>query len=124
MNQAIIPTKEGEKMLLVAVPKEATDFRISKTGLVYYIPGYSNGIKLYEVPNSSEIIGLASEISEEQAKGLVTYMDDLFDHFGDVFRAGKNPKWYNTAKEAISGLIESSGLILTDKEDVLVIKIN
>jgi hypothetical protein len=119
-GQVIIESKPGTKLLLVAVPKEAINFTLDEDQDLYYT--YQKKRRRIQISDGFndesyyEIIGLASQLTEEQAKPLgfksIEYKDD--EQKDRIF----------TDKQSIMMDIDMSGLILTDNEEALIIKIN
>lgn len=125
-----IQSKAGE-LILVPIPKEAIQFWIDRQfNNLYWSDTKNEGrykrtgkIKscLVELNVSTktniEIIGLSSQLTEEQAKELVeekTIWMDIIRYQGDEIS-------YVYAKEALHSLIESSDIVLTEDQDCLIL---
>lgn len=118
-NQAILQPKEDDRYLAVVVPKNSFGHRIANNNdLYYYVP---NDIIIYSIPkNNYAIIGLLSQMTEEQAKGFVEHTVIWMD----ITRYRGKEMGYILAKDALQSFIESSGLTYTSEQDILIIKIN
>lgn len=138
MNQAKLTPKPDLTLLAVVVPKEAFEFYLHEQAVSYFIPYGEYWKKIREMIDMNlideysyledvgTIIGILSQLTEEQAKEIVLSGDIgiiegveilLFEDY-----SGGEP--LDTAQESIQSLIESSGLTYRNKEDVLLIKIN
>jgi hypothetical protein len=141
MQQAIINSRENVTLLLLVVPTGTFDIELYKSGnskKVRYT--YSRGNITYceqkqlkdltkykdnfMAPALSsnkkiQIIGLASTITEKQAKELV---DDIIGYYKDYSDLEFDVYVMDTAKESLQSLIQSSGLTIGENQDVLILK--
>lgn len=135
MNQVIISPKEGVKLLLVAVPKDATDFQIGDVNhdekevwlSFYQARPLSIGLAYDPLKDFQdyEIIGLASNITKEQAEDFLVH--EVYGHTTKYFvymdYMSENDAFARYEK-ALQSLIKYSGLTLSEDQDCLILKIN
>lgn len=116
MNQVTISPNNKDTLLLVAVPNSSYNHCIDDGDLMY-VNGGIRFLKAHEKFYNYTIIGLASSITEEQAK-------ELFDFKDFIWATEQGGKLWGNALSKLKGLIESSGLTIGKDQDCLILKIN
>lgn len=127
-RQALVKPKEGVELILLVIQKDSFSHLISNNGqYLWYsvdIPANRKYTMLH-VGVAKNIIGFASQITEEEAKDLVKKFYSLDkvnynkEHYHDYVNENKV---YRTAIESLKSLIESCGLTVGENEDVLILK--
>lgn len=141
MNQAKLTPKPDLTLLAVVVPKEAEKFqaydyngvhdptllyRVNKVVFKIDLKLSRNHHPLIKMMGGNQrynltIIGLLSNITEEQAKEIVPFTECYGATFFTNYMNKRGFK--RNGVDSLQSLIESSGLTYTNEEDVLLIKV-
>lgn len=134
MNQVKLTPKPDLTLLAVVVPKEAFEFYLHEQAVSYFIPYGEYWKKIREMIDMNlideysyledvgTIIGILSQLTEEQAKEIVPFTECYGATFFTNYMNKRGFK--RNGVDSLQSLIESSGLTYTNKEDVLLIKVN
>lgn len=134
MNQAKLTPKPDLTLLAVVVPKEAFEFYLHEQAVSYFIPYGEYWKKIREMIDMNlideysyledvgTIIGILSQLTEEQAKEIVPFTECYGATFFTNYMNKRGFK--RNGVDSLQSLIESSGLTYTNEEDVLLIKVS
>lgn len=118
-----IHPREGITLLAVKVPDDATNLFIA-LGFLVYSSQIDNKMKIggsfKELPYECKLLGLPSEITEEQAREIMGSDKEPFQKL--KFYNPSLPEFgFDTALEALSSFLEANGV---EPNSVLLLKIN
>ncbi len=107
--------KRGETFLFVDVPEDASDLVLPKIGiadLYFYTENKENDDRYISVPipqSNYEVLGLAKDVSEEVARGIVdnAYYDGIYPDHNFKTNRLKAINFFNNAKQSLQSLVQS-----------------